>query len=264
MIGPRDYKQNDLKRLFALSGCECANPSCSNKLIAKDYNSILGEICHIEAASSDGPRFNPKQTNEERRSFDNLILLCESCHKIIDNKANEKDYPVELLKKWKKNHQEKNLNSINGSLPNYFQQIVNAIAANNLMNVASSDVIPYDISEKIEYNCLKKNKYIVEEYKIYTYGLHNLYDELEEFGTIKKNVVLNRIKHLYLEAKGENTDGSIESIRAKADDIFDEVVENVFNLIGNTQLDESELFLAVQIVVVDAFIECKVLEKPII
>ena len=66
MIGSRDYKQNDLKRLFALSGCECANPSCSNKLIAKDYNSILGEICHIEAASSDGPRFNPKQTNEER------------------------------------------------------------------------------------------------------------------------------------------------------------------------------------------------------
>ena len=91
MAGARDYKPNDLKRLFALSGCECANPSCNNKLIAKDYNSILGEICHIEAASSDGPRFNPKQTNEERRSFDNLILLCESCHKIIDNKANEKE-----------------------------------------------------------------------------------------------------------------------------------------------------------------------------
>ena len=99
------------------------------------------------------------------------------------------------------------------------------------MNVASSDAIPYDISEKIEYNCLKKNKYIVEEYKIYTYGLHNLYDELEEFGTIKKNVVLNRIKHLYLEAKGKNTDGSIESIRTKADDIFDEVVEKIKNTI---------------------------------
>ncbi|MEE1083528.1 MAG: ABC-three component system protein [Paludibacteraceae bacterium] len=264
MAGARDYKPNDLKRLFALSGCECANPSCNNKLIAKDYNSILGEICHIEAASSDGPRFNPKQTNDERRSFDNLILLCESCHKIIDNKANEKDYPVELLKKWKKNHQEKILNSINGSLPNYFQQIVNAIAANNLMNVASSDAIPYDISEKIEYNCLKKNKYIVEEYNIHTIGLHNLYDELEVFGTIKKNVVLNRIRHLYLEAKGKNTDGSIVSIRAKSDDIFDEVVENVCTLVGNTQLDESELFLAVQIVVVDAFIDCKVLEKPIV
>ena len=262
MAGARDYKQNDLKRLFALSGCECANPSCRNKLIAKDYNSILGEICHIEAANPDGPRYNPDQSDDQRRGFDNLILLCESCHKIIDNKDNEGDYPVDLLKKWKKNHQEKILNSINGCLPNYFQQIVNAVAATNLMDAASSDTIPYDISEKIEYNCLKKNKYIVEEYNIHTSGLHNLYDELEEFGTIKKSVVLNRIRHLYLEAKGILTDGSIEDIRAKSDDIFDNVVDNVCTLVGDTHLDEAELFLAVQIVVVDAFIECKVLEKP--
>lgn len=258
MAKARDYKQNDLKRLFAFSGCECANPSCRNKLIAKDYSSILGEICHIEAASPDGPRYNASQSDDQRRDFDNLILLCESCHKIIDNKANEKDYPVELLKKWKKIHQEKILNSINGCLPNYFQQIVNAIAANNLMNDASSDAIPYDIPEKIEYNCLKKNKYIVKEYS----GLHNLYDELEEFGTIKKDVVLNRIRHSYLEAKGKYTDGSIEDIRAKSDDIFDFVIDDVYKLVGDNHWDEAELFLAVQIVVVDAFIECKVLEKP--
>lgn len=263
MAGARDYKLNDLKRLFALSGCECANPACTNKLIAKDYNSILGEICHIEAASSDGPRFNPNQTDDERRSFDNLILLCESCHKIIDNKDNETKYSVDLLKKWKKNHQEKVLNSINGNLPSYFQQIVNAIAKNNLIDGAvSSDSIPYEISEKIKYNCLKRNKYIVEEYNFYTNGLHSLYDEMEEFGTIKKDVVLNRIRLFYLKAKGKYTNGSIEEIRAKSDDIFDEVVDNVCKLVSNSQIDESELFLAVQIVVVDAFIECKVLEKP--
>lgn len=265
MAGPRDYKPNDLKRLFALSGCECANPSCNNKLIATDYQSILGEICHIEAASSDGPRFNPNQTDEERRSFDNLILLCENCHKIIDNKVNETNYPVELLKKWKKSHQEKILNSKEGKLPGCFQQIVNAITTNNLMGIAvSNDVVPYEISEKIEYNSLKKNKYIVEEYNLYTCGLHDLYDELEEFGTIKKGVISNRIRSLYLEAKGKYTDGSIEDIRAKSDDIFDDVVDNVCKLVGNIQLDESELFLAVQIIVVDAFIECKVLEKPVI
>lgn len=265
MAGARDYKPNDLKRLFALSGCECANPSCNNKLIAKDYNSILGEICHIEAASPDGPRYNPNQTDDDRRDFDNLILLCERCHKIIDNMVNETKYPVDLLKKWKENHQEKIMNSKNGAFPNYFQQIIEAITRKDLMNAdAANDAIPYDISEKIEYNCLKKNKYIVEEYNIHTIGLHNLYDELEGFGTIKKNVVLNRIKHFYLEAKGKNTDGSIEAIRAKSDDIFNEVVDNVCKLVGNTHLDESELFLAVQIVVVDAFIDCKVLEKPIV
>lgn len=260
MAGARDYFDRDIKLLYALSGNECANPSCSNKLVSPDDNAKDDQICHIEAASSNGPRYNPNQTDDERRGFDNLILLCHKCHDMIDN--NPTIYTVELLKKWKKNHQEKILNSKNGKLPSYFQQIVNAIAATNLMDAASSDAIPYDISEKIEYNCLKKNKYIVEEYNIHTSGLHNLYDELEEFGTIKKSVVLNRIRHLYLKAKGTLTDGSIEDIRAKSDDIFDDVVDNVCTLVGDTHLDEAELFLAVQIVVVDAFIECKVLEKP--
>ena len=94
------------------------------------------------------------------------------------------------------------------------------------------------------------------------YDISFVYDELEDFGTIKKSVILNRIRHLYLEAKGTLTDGSIEDVRAKSDDIFDNVVDNVCKLVGDTHLDEAELFLAVQIVVVDAFIECKVLEKP--
>ena len=263
MAGARTYKPNDLKRLFALSGCECANPFCNNKLVAKDYNSILGEICHIEAASPDGPRYNPNQTDDERRGFDNLILLCESCHTIIDNKANEKEYPVELLKTWKRNHQEKILNNKNGAFPSFFQQIIEAITRKDLMNAdAASDAIPYDISEKIEYNCLRRNRYIVEEYKFYTRSLDNLYDELEEFGTIKKSVVLSRIRNFYLKAKGTLTDGSIDDIRAKSDDIFDDVVDSVCELVTDSQLDESEIFLAVQIIVVDAFIDCKVLEKP--
>lgn len=263
MMKSREFKKSDLKRLFALSGCECANPSCSNKLMAKDYNTILGEICHIEAASPEGPRYNPNQTDEERRSFDNLILLCESCHKEIDNKLNESKYPVALLKEWKKNHQEKILNSKNGKLPSYFQRIVSAIASKELINDTEMSVItPYEISEKIEYNNIKRNKYVIEEYNVYTNGLHAIYDELEEFSSIKKNIVLRMIRHLYLEAKGKYTDGTIDDIRAKSDDIFDSVVEGVSELASDAQIDESELFLAVQIIVVDAFIDCKILERP--
>ena len=261
----REIKASDRKRLFVLSGCECANPSCSNKLMAKDYNTILGEICHIEAASPEGPRYNPNQTDEERRSFDNLILLCESCHKEIDNKLNESKYPVALLKEWKKNHQEKILNSKHGKLPSYFQQIVSAIANKGLMDddTIISDPTPYEISKKIAYNNLCKNRCVVEDYNIYSNGLHAIYDELEEFGTIKKNVVLSRIRNFYLKAKGEYTNGTIEDIRLKSDKIFDTVVDRVCELVKDTQIDDSELSLAVEIVVVDAFIDCKVLEKPI-
>ncbi|MGB7520230.1 MAG: hypothetical protein WA896_11420, partial [Spirulinaceae cyanobacterium] len=49
-----------VKRLFALSGNQCAFPSCDAKIADKQGN-ILGQICHIEAANQGGERYNPNQ-----------------------------------------------------------------------------------------------------------------------------------------------------------------------------------------------------------
>lgn len=100
----RDYTQNTAKRLYGLSGNVCANPECRKRLIDENGNQ-LGEIAHICAASPDGPRYNPSMTDDERRNIDNLILLCEDCNKLVDNKENIKQYPVELLHKWKQKHE---------------------------------------------------------------------------------------------------------------------------------------------------------------
>lgn len=52
---------------------------CSNEIIDESGN-VIGKICHIEASEEEGSRYNPNQTDNERRSFDNLILLCEKHH----------------------------------------------------------------------------------------------------------------------------------------------------------------------------------------
>ena len=93
------------KQLYALSGNECANPLCNNKLVYPDDNAKDDQICHIEAASPDGPRYNRNQTDDERRDYNNLILLCHRCHDMIDN--NPDIYTVEILKKWKREHEAK-------------------------------------------------------------------------------------------------------------------------------------------------------------
>lgn len=97
----RNISQNTIKRLYGLSGNVCANPKCRNPLVTEDNQ--IGEIAHICAASPDGPRYDRNMTDDERRSIDNLILLCETCNKLVD--SNEKDYPVSLLKEWKNNHE---------------------------------------------------------------------------------------------------------------------------------------------------------------
>jgi hypothetical protein len=89
----RSYSQRTLKLLFALSGNQCAFPSCKEKIV-DDFN-VLGEICHIEDANP-GCRYNPNQTDEERDSFKNLILLCRNHHVITNDKIS---YPVEVLKR---------------------------------------------------------------------------------------------------------------------------------------------------------------------
>ena len=70
--------------LFAKSGNVCAFPGCTHELVTS-RNLFVGQICHIEAAQPGGPRFNPASTDEERRSFGNLLLLCYRHHRETDD-----------------------------------------------------------------------------------------------------------------------------------------------------------------------------------
>ena len=87
--------------LFAKSGNRCAYPGCPTPIT--DGTSLVGEAAHIKAESPNGPRYDPAQTQEERRSFENLILLCSIHHKVIDD--HEASYPVETLTQMKRHHE---------------------------------------------------------------------------------------------------------------------------------------------------------------
>lgn len=97
---------NVYKNLFAHSGNCCAFDGCTNPIF-EDDGTLTGECCHIEAASEKGPRYNSKQSNEERNGYNNLIMLCSRHHKIIDSDPNK--YTVEYLKELKSKHEKKYL-----------------------------------------------------------------------------------------------------------------------------------------------------------
>ena len=62
----------------------------------------MTEICHIEAANIGGERFNSEQTNEERRAFENLIVMCGT-HHTVTNDVNR--YTVNVMKEMKRAHE---------------------------------------------------------------------------------------------------------------------------------------------------------------
>lgn len=108
-----------LRELYLLSGNNCAMPNCKHVIIDR-AGVVVGHICHIEAAMPDGPRFNESQSNEERRSLANLVLMCAGHHAQIDSKKHEKEYTVSKLKRIKEVH-EKNFKGLDNSLEQAFQ-----------------------------------------------------------------------------------------------------------------------------------------------
>ena len=80
----------------------CSNPNCRKITIGPDSkNGInnIGVAAHICAAAPGGPRYDGNMSEEQRKSIDNGIWLCQSCAKLID--SDEGKYTVNLIKLWR-------------------------------------------------------------------------------------------------------------------------------------------------------------------
>ncbi len=94
-------KRETLSALFAKSGNVCAFPGCNEEIISC-RNQLVGQICHIEAANPGAPRYNPNSSDEQRRAFENLMLMCYRHHRETDDAAT---YDVHSLKTMKLEHE---------------------------------------------------------------------------------------------------------------------------------------------------------------
>jgi hypothetical protein len=92
-----------LRELYLKSGNQCAFPGCTRIMINAD-GVFIGQICHIEAAEEGGERFNPDMSNDDRRAFANLMLMCYEHHQISNDVTR---YTVAVLKQMKGAHEAK-------------------------------------------------------------------------------------------------------------------------------------------------------------
>jgi len=264
----REITQLTLKRLHSLSGNRCAFPGCSQQFFKVDSKANISNICHIEAAEAGGKRYNPDSDDDYRRSFKNLILLCPNHHTEIDNTDK---YTVADIQAMKKKHEEKfqnferNIDLISRH-PSAINTVIKSISENifDEMYEDKSYSLP-DTEKKILHNNVVKYKGIIDEYKVFQGKLKKIYEEIEKQGSLRKELLLLNIKTIYLEEK-KNYE-SFEHIRSCADDIIDNVKNRLLNIIErsnnpNTELPFEAIEIGLYVVMVDAFIACKILEEP--
>lgn len=125
------------KLLWGRSGNLCA--ICRNPLTADKTNgdepSILGQECHIVSGAPRGPRFDQSYPEDLIDSIDNLILLCPTHHKQVDDQPIK--YSATELLRLKASHEkwvERNLGAgveassfkirrIKGNIPRYLHRL---------------------------------------------------------------------------------------------------------------------------------------------
>jgi hypothetical protein len=100
---PRKVKIETIKALLARTGNQCAFPNCGHPIFNND-NLLIAQLCHIEAVSPDGSRFNSETTTEKVNSYDNLVFLCYRHHKETDDVDN---FPTHTLRQLKLDHERK-------------------------------------------------------------------------------------------------------------------------------------------------------------
>lgn len=268
----RYYSPLTIKRLYSLSGNRCAFPGCPVKFLNWEDDVNFSNICHIEDANPNthkADRFNPNMTAKERADYNNLILLCPNHH--IETNDPQK-YTVSSLRKMKREHEKKmdilqSGENLIAKYPSVLSDIINQIGS-KLLNEEFEDLEKKapDTEEKILYNNVVTFKPIIKEYSVYQGKINGIYDEIEKQGSSKKSFLLQNIKTLYLKEKGKYAD--IEKIRENADLIFENIENEIWKILESSLnlspfLPIESIKIGILIVMVDAFMRCKILEEPV-
>jgi hypothetical protein len=207
-------------------------------------------------------------TEDQRRDFDNLILLCRNHHVETDNTEN---YTVKVLREMKRNHESLTKQSwsgqdLIGKHPSALNIVIGHIGTNFFdNNLLEEPLTAPDPEMKIQFNKVIQYKPIIEEYSVYQGRLSKIYDEIERIGSTKKELVLRNIKKLYLKEKGKYS--TFDEVKENADSIIFNVESELWKLIdrsenANSNLPIEAIEISLLIILVDAFMRCNILEEP--
>lgn len=130
-------------------------PNCNKELVVEsdgDDPSIIAEIAHIKGEKPGSARYDEKMRDEERNSYDNLIVLCHNCHKLVDDQP--KVYTVDRLHQIKTDHENRVRESLKSAIISVtfseLEVITSYLASERIGDEPSYDIIP--IEEKMKKN----------------------------------------------------------------------------------------------------------------
>jgi hypothetical protein len=120
-----------------------------------------------------------------------------------------------------------------------------------------SKINSFEIERKIWHNELKSVKTIIDDYKVYQLKVNEKYTEFDKQGANKSYAVLQTIRKQYIILRDQIENSDILFLK-----IMEYIIEIVKSSKNYCEISFEELEMYVGILVVDAFIRCKIFENP--
>jgi hypothetical protein len=135
--------------------------------------------------------------------------------------------------------------------------IIRTVAQENLADVSGHlEVDRFALSAKAEFNKLKNAKTIIDEHKIQHSRVNRIYETFDKSGQNASMAILSSVQRIYLKRKEEMAG---DALFLK---IIDDVIDRVKESKNHAQMSHEMLELCASVIVVDAFIRCRVFERP--
>ncbi|EES6292708.1 TPA: hypothetical protein SI670_003960 [Escherichia coli] len=169
--------------------------------------------------------------------------------------------------------------------PSIFMDLVGILVDTNVIDSrTNNDYEPYDIENKIDFNDVIKHRERIEGFYLYSSMIDKAYETLNESMPTAKETALKNINSRYLDCRGnlllqhreaykrcknaqERNDLMIQLVREFADWIIDCVIEHIIKKCQNSLMainyTSEDIEFHASFIVYHAFVECKILEKPI-
>jgi hypothetical protein len=247
---------DDKNKVIAQVSSTCTKQKIENSLekkIFKDYPgfrfkfiAIVGDADKLRSSTFKNPHkaiFSPADDIYDIQSLLNIVLNLhlKEQREIYGFLKDELGNTIDMVK------MDTNLASI-----------INILSKEDLTGVTDSpEINPFEILRKIEFNDLLTVQPTIDDYKVYYSKLDEKYKEFDKQGANKSLSVLSVMRNQYTKLLGK-----IEDPHEMFFSIIDNVIELVKSSKNYREIAYEELEMCVSILVVDAFIRCKIFKNP--
>ncbi|KQL55271.1 hypothetical protein AN964_18320 [Heyndrickxia shackletonii] len=189
-------------------------------------------------------KFNPQQDILDKDTLLNSILECEvekqrEIYELVRDELGEKPDPSRISSN--------------------LAELINLLSEEDLGEAPKeTNLHEYNIDNKITFNSLKKVKGIITQYKIYYPKINSIYMEFDKQGINKSLSVFNKLTRFYTEELMNDDTNENQ----KFFNIINKTIAHIRQSYNYNVLPDEELEQCVSIIVVDAFIRCKIFENP--